>query len=226
VTSGADLTIAIATAVQAAAVTLAFLVARSQLRDAKVTRELQATQASKTLEATTRPFVTVELDALTHYPTIEFVIENHGKTLARNIRFEFDPPLSSSFDRGERLFANLPVFSAGLPSLAPGRRLRLHFDVIRGDKPPTVESRVTVTYDGATKTGYTDSFDVDLDHTIGASLVGGPDRVGSVARELRELRRALERSVGPRRPRQSIAEFPTTDGAEDEPSGDSASVTD
>src|SRR5687767_13370 len=68
----------------------AALVAWRQVNEARRLREDQA-----------RPFVVIDFDAWGGTIT-ELKIANLGTTLARNVRFEFTPPLSSTFDNTPR----------------------------------------------------------------------------------------------------------------------------
>jgi hypothetical protein len=93
-------------------------VAYRQVQVARLTREDQA-----------RPFVIVDFD-MSEPPLIYLVIANIGKTMARRVRIHTDPLLASSLDRDDELgyIAKLPLFTEEIPTLAPGRQLRLLFD--------------------------------------------------------------------------------------------------
>lgn len=78
-----------------------------------------------------RPFVVVDLEPSEAWGNvINLVIENVGKTLATDVRMEFDPPMTSSMsnEQGYR-FAEAPLFKNGIPSMPPGRRFEALFDL-------------------------------------------------------------------------------------------------
>ncbi len=70
-------------------------------------------------------------------PIIYLTIANIGNTMARRVKITTDPLLSSSLDQsgGAEPIAKLRVFTEEIPSLAPGKVIRLLFDLFvqRGD---------------------------------------------------------------------------------------------
>jgi hypothetical protein len=103
-----------------------------QVREARRLRKEQA-----------RPFVLIDFDA---WGTIvELRITNIGKTIARDIRFKFDPSLTSTHDalgdpRGR--VGDLSLFKDGIPSLAPGKEIKIFFDHF----PGRLEAKLALTY--------------------------------------------------------------------------------
>jgi hypothetical protein len=98
---------------------IAALVAWRQVREARRLREDQA-----------RPFVVIDLVA---WQTIaEFQIKNIGLTIARDVRFEFDPPLVSSRDSrvNRKPLAETNLFKQGIPTLPPGKTVNALFDTL------------------------------------------------------------------------------------------------
>src|SRR5206468_1381830 len=76
---------------------------------------------------------------------IELVITNLGSTLARDVRFEFTPPIASTHD-GEAArgpVADLRIFRNGIPSLPPGKKVSIFFDRF----PPRLEAELPLTYE-------------------------------------------------------------------------------
>ena len=57
---------------------------------------IQVRQGKQLREDETRPFVVVDFDVFSHREFIFLTVTNMGKTLARNVRLQFDPPLRSS----------------------------------------------------------------------------------------------------------------------------------
>jgi hypothetical protein len=106
-------------AVEAAGVWVTVLVliaaafyARSQVDVARRSREEQ-----------TRPYVVLDLDAQSRPPLVNLIISNIGATVAKNVKFRFDPDLVSSLDgRTDTTIGELRIFAEGIPWLAPRRR--------------------------------------------------------------------------------------------------------
>lgn len=116
--------------------------ARAQVGEARKTREAQSEQArqeteeqaqreQRLREEQARPFVVVDCEPNpVSGNIIDIVFENVGKTLAKNVRFSFDPPLKSSQDgRGGYVFEKSVLLSDGIPAMPPGKRVVALFDV-------------------------------------------------------------------------------------------------
>jgi hypothetical protein len=102
----------------------------------------QVAEARTLREEQTRPFVVVDLEPGW---IIYLTIENVGRTLARNVRVEFEPPLSST--RADVRFEEIPALRDGIPTLPPGRKFRYFFDssierLNRTDLPRSYEVEV------------------------------------------------------------------------------------
>lgn len=105
---------AIATALIAAA---AVWFARGQVNEAKQLRRDQ-----------TQPFVVVDIAPNPSVSwVVDFTVKNIGLTLARNVRFTFDPELESSQERYQ--IKDSLLFKQGVPSLPPGKELRFMLDI-------------------------------------------------------------------------------------------------
>jgi hypothetical protein len=94
-------------------------VAWRQVREARKLREEQA-----------RPFVVLDFEPSGAQNMINLKITNLGKTIARNVKFQFDPPLTTAKDEraGWTPIADLALFKNGIPSLPPGKVITLFFD--------------------------------------------------------------------------------------------------
>jgi hypothetical protein len=77
----------------------------------------QVGEARRLREEQARPFVVVDFDVNF---LMKLRIENVGRTVARNIRMKFSPTLSSSM-RQPWPWERSPLFSEGIPTLAPGK---------------------------------------------------------------------------------------------------------
>jgi hypothetical protein len=111
----AERVVALATAGQLLVLVAAALYARAQVKEARELRQEQA-----------RPFVVVDFEP-EQSPFVELVVANSGKTMARNVRINVEPPLESSLDTVMPV-AKLKMFTEGIPSLAPGKRMVTLFD--------------------------------------------------------------------------------------------------
>jgi hypothetical protein len=89
----------------------------------------QLDEGRKLREASLRPFVSVDLEV--ESPMFYVVVENIGKTLARDVKVIFDPQLESAAigDDAEFLPRFQELLAAGLPALAPGKKIRTLLDV-------------------------------------------------------------------------------------------------
>jgi hypothetical protein len=102
----------------------------------------QVAEARRLREEQTRPFVVVDLEPGW---IIYLIIENVGRTLARNVRVNFEPPLAST--RADVRFEEIPALRDGIPTLPPGRKFRFFFDssierLNRTDLPRSYEVEV------------------------------------------------------------------------------------
>lgn len=91
----------------------------------------QLREARRLREAQYRPFVVVDFSIFHRF--IELTIKNIGGTLARNVRFTFDPPLETALDKQPNIppLADTYMFREGIPSLPPGKALVMVFDNAR-----------------------------------------------------------------------------------------------
>jgi hypothetical protein len=118
---------------------VALLIAWRQVAEARRLREDQA-----------RPFVIIDFHAW--HTIIELRITNIGTTLARDVRFDFDPALASTHDatssRGSLI--DLHLFKNGIPALPPGKEITFFFD----QYPPRIDQGLPMTYQ--VRASYTD----------------------------------------------------------------------
>lgn len=147
----------IGTAIQAATllfIAIAAVVAWWQVREA---RRLRLEQ--------NRPFVVVDFEREEATRAILLKITNIGKSMARDVRFEFNPPLESSWSQVP--FHELKMFSDGIPTLAPGKVIQTLFDISvqrfprRHELPDVYEARVQYT-DDTGKRPFDERMNLDL----------------------------------------------------------------
>jgi hypothetical protein len=97
---------------------VATVIARRQLRQARELREEEAA-----------PFIVVDVvpgRAASHL--LDLVIENVGKTMAKDVTITFDPPIESATDMHGFELAEWAPIKTGITTLVPGRRLTALFD--------------------------------------------------------------------------------------------------
>jgi hypothetical protein len=150
--------------------------------------------AWRQLRAQFRPFVIVDLDI--QPPFIQLVISNLGSSLARDVRFEFTPPLESSLAaaRGKTPIGDVSLFRDGIPSFAPGKRLVVLFDNGRTRTDAALPDRfdVTLSYRGDPLRGrFIDNFTLDLGMYREWGAIRRKD-VHDVAKEIEKLRGAVD----------------------------------
>ncbi len=122
----------------------------------------QLNEAKELREAQTRPFVVIDLDSSAH-TLFDLVVKNIGPTLARDVRFEFDPPIRSTDDDLDP--NKIKMFREGISTLAPGKEIRTLFETgparHKSELPDTYE--VTVSYSDQTgKRQYQERVDLDF----------------------------------------------------------------
>jgi len=93
------------------------------------------------------------------------VVANFGKTMARNVRIKVEPPLKSSVDTAVPV-AKLKMFTEGIPSLAPGKRMVTLFDSMIDRKdlnlPGSYQVQLSYEWDGGDPITDTQRLDLDL----------------------------------------------------------------
>ena len=180
----ADRLVAAAAVGQLIILIAAALFARAQVREARVLREDQA-----------RPFVVVDLEPAQSPPLLILVVANLGKTMARNVRIEVDPPLVSTvYDSLSSPIGSLKLFTEPIPSLVPGRRIELLFDSLaaRTERELPDSYRVRLTYDGEGGRAFTDEQRLDLDLYRAMRMVWR-DTVHDVSKTLKTIEGYLGR---------------------------------
>jgi hypothetical protein len=165
------------------ALLVAAFVAWRQVKEAQRLREEQA-----------RPFVIVDFDAWR--TIIELTIKNIGTTLARDVKFDFVPPLTTTHDEtsGRGNLMELNVFKNGIPTLAPGKEITLFFDQFpsRIEQGLTMRYEVQVTYENPVGKAYSEPTVLDLAMYLGT---GGISRHGlhDIHKRLKEISDSLKK---------------------------------
>lgn len=149
----------------------------------------QVREAARLRREQTRPFVII------HYEfrsvLIQLAIRNVGKTVARNVRISFDRPLQSK-QFGDEKFASMAVFTDGIPNLAPGQEIRIHFDHFPNRVQAGLPMRyvASVTYDDHQGRRLpSDEFVLDLSPYIQAAR--SPKGLHELVESVEEVRKEL-----------------------------------
>jgi hypothetical protein len=156
-------------------------------------RQLKQARALREEEAA--PFVVVDV-----VPTpasrwiLDLVIENTGKTVARDVRITFDPPVESAADMAGYDLRDWSPLRDGIKSLAPGRRLTAMFDQTRerhaSELPRQYEVRVECRGARGRRQPVME-YTVDLDPLYGALYVEEKG-LHNLVQEVEKLRKAVE----------------------------------
>jgi hypothetical protein len=88
----------------------------------------QVTEARRTRGAQAQPFVIVDIELGRVWMNwLTLVVENVGKTLAKDVRITFDPPLSTTVK--DKDLTKSVLLREGISVLPPGRRIETLFDL-------------------------------------------------------------------------------------------------
>lgn len=85
---------------------------------------IQVLQARRLREEQARPFVIVDFEPGF---LVYLTVENIGRTMARDVTVRFDKPLASTLT-GPREINESPLLRQPIPTLPPGRKIRVLFD--------------------------------------------------------------------------------------------------
>lgn len=150
----------------------------------------QLREAVRLRQEQSRPWVVVDFDTPNAW-LIDLTIQNVGKTTAKDVRLEFDPPPQRAIEekRSEERgrFADTALVKEGLSTLPPGKTVRAFFDsaIERKDSGLPDSYSVTVTYtDSAGRGMPPDHYVLDFKALWGIEFV---DRKG-----LHELAESME----------------------------------
>jgi hypothetical protein len=135
----------------------------------------QVIHAARAREDQIRPFVIVYFDnSRVARTAIMLVIENIGRTIAKNVLFNFDPSLESSDAVKDFKIENSVLIQRGLTTLAPNQRIEGLFDnsVTRFGTALPMEYTVTISYEDTRGGGpWTDSYVLDLSTRYGVGRI-------------------------------------------------------
>ena len=153
----------------------------------------QVREARKLREEQARPFVMVDFDAGF---VVYLTVENLGRTMAHEVTITFDKPLESSL-RDPAEIAASPLFREPIPTLPPGKKIRVLFDSFDGrvEAKLPMAYEVTLRYKGPTgRKAFQESYPLDLGIYRGSMLPqkGMPE----IAAELENIRKEIKNWTG------------------------------
>lgn len=155
----------------------------------------QLIQARQLREEEAAPAVVVDVipDPVSGH-ILDLVIENIGKTSARDVRVTFDPSIKSASDMAGYELADWSAIKDGIKTLAPGRRLTAMFDSaidrFESDLPRQYEVTVECR-DSHGRTQKAMTHTVDLEPIFGA-LHTETRGIHHLVKEVEKLRKAVE----------------------------------
>jgi len=174
--------------------------ARDQARAAKEQVEIgkRQTEMQEQLHRDQQqPYVWVDyrIDPVSYW-LVDLVIKNEGPTTARNVRITLDPMFGRAKNLADMDLASLPGFVDGFSALPPGREMRWslgsHTDIY--DQGVLTRHQVKISFDGpfgpVEPYVYTLSYD-----DMKFSALRDPGHIGQVAKELKEIKRHVEKGV-------------------------------
>jgi hypothetical protein len=119
----------------------------------------QVGEARRLREAQTRPFVVIDFEVENFLAFL--TVSNIGTTLARDVRFEIDPPLQTVI---ENPLAEMKMLHDGIPTLAPRKTIRTLFDSLVKREPGQLPDAysVIVRYSDETGRRFEEKLELDL----------------------------------------------------------------
>lgn len=121
-------------------------------------------------------------------------IENVGPTMAHNVVIKFNKPLSSSIERPREL-DEAALFREPIPSLPPGKKLSVPFDILpaRLEKGLPLTYEVTLRYEGPNGRKYGEDEGYRLDMGLYEVVYTGPKGLHDLVGEVEKIRRVAEK---------------------------------
>jgi hypothetical protein len=94
-------------------------------KDAAKVSERTLDELKSNRDQETAPYVIIYIDIPKSDKLMYLVIKNIGKSIAKNVKFQFSPQLTSS----KELFENSSFLNEGIASMPPGYELKTFFDI-------------------------------------------------------------------------------------------------
>jgi hypothetical protein len=151
---------------------------------------IQVLQARRLREEQARPFVIVDFEPGF---LVYLTVANLGRTMARDVSIRFDKPLESTLS-GPREIDESPLFREPIPTLPPGKKIRVLFDqyAARMEAKLPLTYDVTLRYKGPTgKKEWEHPYRLDLGMYLGSALP--PKGLPELVDEVEKIRKELEK---------------------------------
>jgi hypothetical protein len=151
---------------------------------------IQVLQARRLREEQARPFVIVDFEPGF---LVYLTVENLGRTMARDVTIRFDKPLESTLS-GPREIDESPLLRQPIPTLPPGRKIRVLFDqyAARLDAELPLTYDVTLRYKGPLgNKEWEHPYRLDLGVYLGSAL--HPKGLPELVTEIEKIRKELEK---------------------------------
>ncbi len=100
----------------------------SATRKAAEATERSVAEMKEARDQQTRPYVIAYFTIKEGTGLIYLVLKNIGQSVARNVRFSFDPPLKTSNETINQMLAKMSFVTEGIQSMPPGYELKTFFD--------------------------------------------------------------------------------------------------
>jgi hypothetical protein len=160
---------------------------------AAIVAYIQVREARRTRDAQAQPFVVVDVQPSVVWANIlNLVIENVGRTMAKDVRVRFSPAIATSLNGYD--LANSTLIRDGIPSLPPRRRVEVLFDVSHQRIAAKLPMRYSVDVDFTDWRGRAQEslpYTVDIGYLFGLQHV---EEYGMhhAAKALREMAKSME----------------------------------
>ncbi len=100
----------------------------SATRKAAEATERSVAEMKEARDQQTRPYVIAYFTIKEGTGLIYLVLKNIGQSVARDVRFSFDPPLKTSSEATNEMLAKMSFVTEGIQSMPPGYELKTLFD--------------------------------------------------------------------------------------------------
>lgn len=175
---------AVGTVATAVVAVVAAAFAFAQVREARRTREDQV-----------RPFVVVDLQPSRAWGNaLNLVVENIGRTVARDVRLTFEPPLKTTMD-DKYPIGESTLVREGVAMMPPGRRIEALFDVSHERDKTDLPMRYDVTvelHDARGRPQEPQRYIIDLAPLYGLTRITEYG-MHDAAKALREMQKSMKK---------------------------------
>ncbi|MDQ0993041.1 hypothetical protein [Streptomyces sp. V3I7] len=185
----------------------------------------QVTLARQLREEQAQPFVVVDIqDNPVWRQAFDFVIENMGQTLAKNVKIKIDPPLTSTLDSDGYPLQSTPLLTQGIPSLPPRKRITALFDVGADRREAGLPMKYTATVEfedahGRPQEPLTYILDLSIRYSLLSMTEYGVHDAAKALREMSKTLKETRRDLNQERQRQRAIQRAIDELGSTEPTG-------